>query len=118
MPTKYRLVLMITAVAAILACSPTSNDPKDPIVFNDLGWDSALSQNRIAQYIVEKGYGYPTDMSIWRIDNDASHADTAIWWLNNNPGIWRQWVTDEAATAIQEALDGVERAEGWPDVYR
>ena len=338
MPTKYRLVLMITAVAAILACSPTSNDPKDPIVFNDLGWDSALSQNRIAQYIVEKGYGYPTDvieggptvafpalrrgdsdvmmelwlpnareaweeaaeagevvslgeslnklsqsafmipayiqeshpeldsvedlkeeqyqklfatsesggkarliscpddwvcnavnqiqvnsyglsdhvymvvpeseaalhsglfdlyekrspwlgyldssmapslklhmvqleeppyshqcwattkacaydettlliavrpellmrapevagmllkwdlnadhyasMSIWRIDNDASHADTAIWWLNNNPGIWRQWVTDEAATAIREALNGVERAEGWPDVYR
>ena len=335
MPTKYRLALMATAIVTILACSPTSDDSKDPIVFNDLGWDSALSQTRIAQYIVEKGYGYSTDvieggttvaipalrrgdsdvmmelwlpnaseaweeataagelvslgeslsklsqsafmipayiqeahpeldsvedlkeeqyqklfatsesggkarlvscpdgwacnvvneiqvssyglsdhvhtvvpeseaalhselfdlyekkepwlgyldssmapslkldmvqleeppysdrcwattkacaydettlliavrpellmrapevasmlrkwdlnaddytsMSIWRIDNDASHADTAIWWLNNNPGIWRQWVTDEAATAIQEALDRGERAEGWPD---
>ena len=56
-----------------------------------------------------------TSMSIWRIDNDASHADTAVWWLNNNSNIWRQWVTDEAANAIQEALDRDERAEGWPD---
>ena len=54
-------------------------------------------------------------MSVWRIDNDASHADTAIWWLQNNPDVWRKWVTDEAAASIQEALDGGERAEGWPD---
>lgn len=33
-----------------------------PIVFSDLGWDSAQLQNRIAQYIVEKGYGYATDV--------------------------------------------------------
>ena len=334
MPHKFILALMATAVVAILACSTASDGPKDPIVFNDLGWDSALSQNRIAQYIVEKGYGYPTgvieggttvavpalrrgnsdvmmelwlpnareaweeatvagevvslgeslsklsqsafmipayvqeahpeldsvedlkeeqyrklfataesggkarlvscpdgwacnvvnevqvdgyslsghvhivvpeseaalhselfdlyekgqpwlgyldssmapalkldmirleeppyshecwattkacaydettlliaarpellmrapevasmlrkwdlstgdytSMSLWRIDNDASHADTAVWWLNNNASIWRQWVTDEAANAIQEALDRDERAEGWP----
>ncbi len=335
MPARFKLVLMVAAVVTILGCSAPSDDSKDPIVFNDLGWDSALSQNRIAQYIVEKGYGYPTEvieggttvaipalrqgdsdvmmelwlpnaseaweeataagevvslgeslsklsqstfmipayiqeahpeldsvedlkeeqyrklfatpesggkarlvscpdgwacnvvneiqvngyglsdyvqivvpeseaalhselfdlyekkepwlgyldssmapslkldmvqleeppysdqcwvttkacaydettlliavrpellmrapevadmlrkweltadhyksMSIWRIDNDASHADTAIWWLNNNPGIWRQWVTIEAAAAIQEALNAGERAEGWPD---
>ncbi len=335
MPTRYKLALMVAAVVTILGCAASSDDSKDPIVFNDLGWDSALSQNRIAQYIVEKGYGYPTDvigggttvaipalrqgdsdvmmelwlpnaseaweeataagevvslgeslsklsqstfmipaylqeahpeldsvedlkeeqyrklfatpesgdkarlvscpdgwacnvvneiqvngyglseyvhivvpeseaalhdelfdlyekkepwlgyldssmapslkldmvqleeppytdqcwvttkacaydettlliavrpellmrapevagmlrkweltadhyksMSIWRIDNDASHADAAIWWLNNNPGVWRQWVTIEAAAAIQEALNAGERAEGWPD---
>ena len=335
MLTKCRVALMAGAVVVILACSPTSDDSKDPIVFNDLGWDSALSQNRIAQFIVEKGYGYPTDvieggtaeaipalrrgdsdvmmelwlpnaseaweeatvagelvslgeslsrlsqsafmipgyvqeaypeldsvedlkqeqyqklfatsesggkarliscpdgwacnavneiqvdghglsghvqivvpeseaalhsglfdlyeqkdpwlgyldssmapslkldmvqlkeppysdqcwattkacaydetilliavrpellmrapevagmlrkwdlsadhyasMSIWRIDNDASHADAAIWWLNNYPDVWRQWVTDEAGSSIQEALDGDEWAEGWPD---
>ena len=55
-----------------------------------------------------------TAMSIWRTDNDASHADTAIWWLDNNQGIWRQWVTEEAAAAMQEALDGGEGVEGWP----
>ncbi len=53
-------------------------------------------------------------MTIWRLDNDASHADTAIWWLENNAAIWRQWVTDEAAGAISDALEDGERAEGWP----
>ena len=36
--------------------------PKETIVFSDLNWTSAQIQNRIAQYIVEKGYGYPTDV--------------------------------------------------------
>ncbi len=54
-------------------------------------------------------------MTIWRLDNGANHADAAIWWLNSKPGVWRQWVTDEAAAAIQNALDSGERAEGWPD---
>ena len=36
--------------------------PKDTIVFSDLDWTSAQVQNRIAQYIVEHGYGYPTDV--------------------------------------------------------
>ena len=34
----------------------------DPIIFADLNWNSALLQNRIAQYIVETGYRYPTDV--------------------------------------------------------
>lgn len=32
------------------------------IVFGDLNWSSAMVQTRIAQYIVEKGYGHPTDV--------------------------------------------------------
>lgn len=54
-----------------------------------------------------------TSMSIWGINNDVSHADTAIWWLNNNPGVWRQWLTEEAAPAMQGAIEVGERAEGW-----
>ena len=54
-------------------------------------------------------------MSIRRIERDASHADTALWWLDSNPDIWRPWVTDEAATAIQRALDEDQRADGWPE---
>lgn len=56
-----------------------------------------------------------TALSIWRIDNDASYADTAIWWLKENDDVWRQWVTEDAAAAIQAALDAGERADGWPD---
>ena len=36
--------------------------PRETIIFGDLNWSSALLQNRIAQYLVEKGYGYPTDV--------------------------------------------------------
>lgn len=33
---------------------------KAPIVFADLGWNSALFGNGIARFIIESGYGYPT----------------------------------------------------------
>ncbi|MEX2425231.1 MAG: glycine betaine ABC transporter substrate-binding protein, partial [Thermomicrobiaceae bacterium] len=32
-----------------------------PIVFGDYNWDSALLLTRIAQFVVEEGYGYETD---------------------------------------------------------
>jgi glycine betaine/proline transport system substrate-binding protein len=32
---------------------------KEPIVFADLGWESAQVHNRIAAFIIENGYGYP-----------------------------------------------------------
>ena len=31
------------------------------IVFSDLNWTSVQVQNRVAQYIIEHGYGYPTE---------------------------------------------------------
>ena len=55
-----------------------------------------------------------SDLSSWKTDNDASYADTAAWWLNENKAVWSQWVTEAAARAIREALDRGERAEGWP----
>lgn len=52
--------VLLAVVLALLACAVPPETAKRPVVFGDLGWDSALLQNRIAQYIVEKGYGYPT----------------------------------------------------------
>ena len=52
---------------------------------------------------------------LWQIDNpDASTKDTTLWWLNNNADIWGDWVTADAAAAIQAALAAGEEAEGWP----
>ena len=52
----------------------------------------------------------------WQGDNpDADLKQTALWWLNNNPDIWGDWVTDEAAEGIQHALSHGDEAEGWPD---
>ena len=40
----------------------TTGEPRKTVIFSDLNWTSAQVQNRIAQYIVEKGYGYPTEV--------------------------------------------------------
>ena len=44
------------------AVATTAGEHRETIIFGDLNWSSALTQTRIAQYIVEKGYGYPTDV--------------------------------------------------------
>ncbi len=51
----------------------------------------------------------------WQRENEgASTNDAALWWLKSNPGIWTGWVTADAATAIQSALDANETPDGWP----
>ena len=72
MPTQRRVLILLLAVIAICGCVPVEQSVSDEtvapsssietIVFSDLNWSSAQIQNRIAQYIVEKGYGYPTDV--------------------------------------------------------
>ena len=56
-----------------------------------------------------------TRLARWRIEQDASYADAAIWWLNNNEDVWAQWVTVGAAGNIRVALAAGERADGWPN---
>ena len=51
----------------------------------------------------------------WRYENsDATINETALWWLSNNVGVWGEWVTEDAAGAIQAALRDDEILEGWP----
>ena len=55
-------------------------------------------------------------VAAWLLDNsDASAEDAALWWLNGNAEIWGQWVTEDAAAAIQAALEANEIPEGWPE---
>lgn len=72
MHTHYRLLILLLVIIVTGACTPaeqaTSEETSAPatsietIVFSDLNWSSAQVQNRVAQYIVEKGYGYSTDV--------------------------------------------------------
>jgi glycine betaine/proline transport system substrate-binding protein len=48
---------ILIIVASVAGCGEVA--PKEPIVFADLGWDSALVHNQIAAFILENGYGYP-----------------------------------------------------------
>ena len=46
---------------------------------------------------------------------EATRAEAAIWWLENNQDLWSDWVTDEAAASVMSALDAGLEAEGWPE---
>ena len=91
MKTRARTLLLsaLTALAALavaltVACG--GDEEKEPIVFSDLNWVSAEIQTRVAAYIVEHGYGYPTEfvagdtVSLWQaLVNGDTHVTMEIW---------------------------------------
>lgn len=60
--------------------------------------------------------GLYREVAAWLKENDGvSSNDAALWWLNGHADIWRTWVTDDAASAIEAALAANEIPDGWPD---
>ena len=90
----------------------TASEPetREAIIFSDLNWPSAQVQNRIAQYIVEKGYGYPTDAILGDtlplfngLRNGDSHVTMEIW-LPNQIESWEEAKAAEEVIEIGESL--------------
>ena len=89
-------------VAAIVAQALEERDAmmmmesRETIIFSDLNWTSAQVQNRIAQYIVEFGYGYPTDVffgSTLPLFNGLRAGETHVTmeiWLPNQDEAWAE----------------------------
>ncbi|MCY3659487.1 MAG: hypothetical protein OXG36_10765 [Caldilineaceae bacterium] len=115
------LVLMLGSVAAgACAASPTEDGAsaapetasRDTLVFADYNWPSAQIQNRIVQYLVEEGYGYPTDVVFGEtlplyqgFRTDDIHVSMEIW-LPNQVEIWSQVENDGVMVAVGESLSG------------
>lgn len=71
---KMNLLVVLFVLALIMAgCGASDqtgksaetaapNGDKPTLVFADAGWDSIRFHNEVVRYIVEKGYGYPTDV--------------------------------------------------------
>ena len=84
--------------------------PKETIIFGDLNWTSALLQNRIAQFIVEKGYGYPTDVkfgSTLPLFQGLQNGDTDVAmeiWLPNQREAWDKARTEGAVLSVGTSL--------------
>ena len=101
-------------VSAIVAQAIADRDAamavKDTIIFSDLNWDSAQVQNRIAQYIVEFGYGYPTDLvfgGTLPLFNGLRAGDTHVTmeiWLPNQDEAWAEAQSMGQVVAIGESL--------------
>ena len=54
-----------------------------------------------------------TELALWRLEHDASHAEAAFWWLDEREAVWGDWVSEAAAAMIRLALDNGEGAAGW-----
>ena len=109
------MLLLVTlgcgAAAPSSENAPDPSDPKEPIVFSDLSWDSAQLQNRIAMYIVENGYGYPVDTLFGDtipLFNGLIKGDTQVTmeiWLPNQQEAWDKAVADGSVLAVGHSLD-------------
>ena len=84
--------------------------PKETIIFGDLNWSSALLQNRIAQYLVEKGYGYPTDVKFGAtlplfqgLKRGDTHVTMEIW-LPNQDEAWNEARAEGAVLSVGKSL--------------
>ena len=92
--------------------------PRETIIFSDLNWSSAQLQNRIAQYLVEKGYGYPTDVvfgATLPLFNGLRNGDTHVTmeiWLPNQDEAWN------AAQAAGEVYPvGLSLGKDWQSAF-
>ena len=84
--------------------------PKETIVFSDLSWTSAQVQNRIAQYIVEKGYGYPTEAMFGDtlpLFLGLRKGDTNVTmeiWLPNQDAAWQEALAEGEVVSVGKSL--------------
>ena len=72
MRVQFRLLILLLIIIFVAGCVPVEESAPseaaapassiETIIFSDLNWTSAQIQNRVAQFIVEKGYGYSTDV--------------------------------------------------------
>ena len=90
------VIAMLAMVAAAACGGGDGDDEKETLVFSDLNWTSAQVQNRIAQYLVEMGYDYPTDVVLGAtlpLFQGLRRGDTQITmeiWLPNQDEAWNE----------------------------
>ncbi len=85
--------------------------PKDTLVFAGLDWTSVQVQNGVARYIIENGYGYPTEMiegSTVPLFQGLIKHDIDITmeiWLPNQEKIWSQALKQGQVVAAGKSLE-------------
>jgi glycine betaine/proline transport system substrate-binding protein len=89
MKKKLLGVLMMMALITMAACSDSSAENKEPIIFADNGWDSLKFHNDVAGFIISHGYGYETDSLsgstaavLTGIEDEEIHVHMEIWTQN------------------------------------
>ena len=88
------------------------------VVFSDLNWQSAQLQNHIARYIVENGYGYPTNAvssptlrALQALRDGDSHVMMEIWLPQLGPA----W--EEALESGEVLSPGTSLGKAWQSAF-
>ena len=108
--TKIVPVTQIVERTVVVEATPAPPAAKETIVFSDLDWSSAQIQNRIAQYIVENGYGYPTSVvygSTLPLFQGLRAGDTQVTmeiWLPNQSAAWEEATSKGEVVGIGASL--------------
>src|SRR5476651_1634537 len=109
------LAASLTALSLSVASLPVSA-AQAPVHFADLNWESGSLITDILRYIVEKGYGLPTDMlpgTTVTLETALAKNDIQVIgeeWAGRSP----VWVKAEAAGEVVAVGDTVKGAtEGW-----
>ena len=97
--------------AAVMEAFASSAPAKETIVFADLNWDSAQVQNAIARFIIEHGYGYPTDAIFGGtiplqtgLLNGNIDVTMEIW-LPNQQDFWDKAIAEGTVIPVGKSLD-------------
>ncbi len=114
MLTRYKLfaltMISMLVLALAAACEDDGDGDKQTLVFSDLNWTSAQVQNRIAQYIVELGYEYPTDVVLGAtlpLFQGLRAGDTHITmeiWLPNQDEAWNEAQANGEVVSLGQSL--------------
>ena len=118
-----RILLLVAALLALAttmaACEASDgDDEKTTIIFSDLNWTSAQFQDRVAQYIVEEGYGYSTDVvfgATLPLFQGLRRGDSNVTmeiWLPNQDEAWA-----EAQSAGEVVSVGQSLGEDWQSAF-
>ena len=100
--------VQVTRVVEVEVMAPEG--PKETIIFSDLNWTSAQVQNRVAQYIADKGYGYPTDVvfgSTLPLFQGLRAGDTHVTleiWLPNQLESWNEAIANGEVVSVGKSL--------------
>lgn len=97
-----------------LVVKPAIGVEDTTIIFANLNWDSARMQNAIARFIIEKGYGYPTDSfpdvpgqaeDVWKSLLTGSAQVYMEIWLPNSQKEWEQALESGSVIPLGKSLD-------------
>ena len=111
---QARLFFLLFLLAVLLASyTAVVMAQQNPIIFNDSNWGTIRIQNRIAQYMVEKGYGYVTDAvpggeldSFTGLRQGKSDVMMEIW-LPNMAEAWQEASIVGEVVSLGVSVDGI-----------